>query len=83
MLRSLQAYVRDIIYGGNDGILSIFGGSTSLPITTLEFVLMRSAVAAATGTGNATKVYSSLVLGVAKWFAGAVRDYIFKIVTTT
>lgn len=34
--------------------------------------LISSAVAAATGTGNATKVYSSLVLGVAKWFAGAV-----------
>lgn len=51
---TMQAYVKDIIYGGNDGIVSIFGG-----------------IAAATGTGNATKVYSSLVLGVAKWFAGA------------
>lgn len=27
----MQAYVKDIIYGGNDGIVSIFGGSALLP----------------------------------------------------
>jgi VIT1/CCC1 family predicted Fe2+/Mn2+ transporter len=46
-------FIKDVIYGGLDGIISVF-------VT----------VAAASGS-NAT-IYKSLILGIAKWFAGGV-----------
>lgn len=72
----MSAYIKDIIYGGNDGILSVFSGGTCMFRVYYFSKRRHDTVAAAAGTGNATKVYSSLVLGVAKWFAGAVRKIV-------
>lgn len=72
--RTMQAYIKDIIYGGNDGIVSVFGGGMFVKKGVLYNYILSYwyIVAAATGTGHATKPLSSLVLGIAKWFAGAV-----------
>lgn len=81
-LRSTSEYIKDIIYGGLDGIVSVFVTGNDAFFCFFFHILICCFISfflqVAAGTGSSESVYASLVLGIAKWFAGAVRESGFR-----